>query len=178
MSSQTTRIRGTILAFLACMLLALSACAPTPSEIPSAALSGDPSPTGPVVLTDEQGKYPLGLHVEFLEDPSGKLTIAEVSSPAYHAKFIPSQVPVPNYGYTTSVYWVRLDLDNQSRQTDEWLLELGYVNIQYVDLYVPSPDRSGFAVKQTGNLRPVSTRDIPYPHILFNVSLPAQGRQT
>ena len=30
---------------------------------------------GPLVLTNEQTEYPLGLHMELLEDPSLKLTI-------------------------------------------------------------------------------------------------------
>jgi len=132
----------------------------------------------PLVLTDEEGKYPLGLHLEILEDPTGKLTIEDVSSPAFDTKFTPNQAPVPNFGYTTSVYWVRFDLDNQTRQANEWLLEIGYVYTQFVDLYAPSPDGSGFTVKQTGALRPVATRDILFPRILFNLSVPTQSQQT
>ena len=30
-----------------------------------------------IILTDEQEKYPLGLHLEFFEDPTGGLTIDE-----------------------------------------------------------------------------------------------------
>ena len=90
---------------------------------------------GPLILTDKQGKYPLGLHLEILEDPGGKLTIEDVSSPVFNSKFVPSNMPVPNYGYTASVYWVRFHLDNQTLQTNEWLLELGFVYLQYVDLY-------------------------------------------
>src|SRR5574339_684396 len=68
------------------------------------------SASEPVVLTDAQGEYPLGLHMDILEDPGGELTIDQVSSPAYEAQFIPSQMESPNYGFTKSVYWVRLDL--------------------------------------------------------------------
>ena len=51
--------------------------------IPALAQANDPPPPEPLILTDEQGEYPLGLHMEILEDPSGELTIEEVSSPEF-----------------------------------------------------------------------------------------------
>jgi hypothetical protein len=85
---------------------------------------------------------------------------------------------VPNYGFTDSAYRVRLRLDNETRKVDEWLLELGFANMQYVDLYTPLPEGGGFAVKQTGALRPVSTRDVLYPRIILNLFVPTQSQQT
>lgn len=35
-----------------------------------------------VILSDDQGTYPLGLHLEILEDSGGKSTIDEVALPA------------------------------------------------------------------------------------------------
>jgi hypothetical protein len=120
------------------------------------------SAPGGISLIDEQTQYPLGLGMDILEDPDGKLTIEEVSSPAFDTQFASNQVAVPNYGYTESVYWVRLTFDNQTMQTHEWLLEDGFANTHYVDLYIPLTDGNGFEVRQTGALRPVSW-DIPYP---------------
>src|SRR5512139_2115820 len=130
-----------------------------------------------LVLTDEQSKYPLGRSIALLEDPTGKLTIDDVSSPEYAAKFVPSQVDVPNYGYTTSAYWTRLDVENRSQQAN-WLLDVGFPNMFYVDLYTPRPDGSGFAVKQSGVLRPPSARDVPDPNVILQLVLPSQSRQT
>jgi signal transduction histidine kinase len=145
---------------------------------PALAQSSDPPAPGSLILTDEQGNYVLGRHMDILEDPGGKLTIEEVTSPEYAARFIPSQVNVPNFGYTNSVIWVRLPLENESSRTDEWLLEVGFSNVQYVDLFTPLPDNKGFTVKQTGALRPVSTRDIFYPSIVFKLIVPTQQQQT
>ncbi len=104
----------------------------------------NPSEPEPLTLTDDQGQYPLGLHLEILEDPSGEITIEQVSSPEFDSQFIPSPVEVPNYGYTDSAYWVRINLDNETSQTNEWLLEVGFANTQYVDLYTPLPDGEWF----------------------------------
>jgi PAS domain S-box-containing protein len=141
------------------------------------AQGSNPPSQNPLILTDEQGEYPLGLYLEILEDPSGELTIEDISSPAFDSQFSPSQSAVPNFGYTDSVYWVRFRLDNQTQQTNDWLLEQGFVIMHFVDLYTPLPDGNGFAVKQSGILRPTSTRDIPNPHIIFSLTIPPQSQQ-
>jgi signal transduction histidine kinase len=146
--------------------------------ITAQAQGSNPSTLGPLILTDAQVEYPLGLHMQILEDPGGNLTIDQVSSPEFDSRFVPSQVEVPNYGFTGSAYWVRFRLDNETHQIDEWLLELNFANMHYADLYIPTPDGHGFEVKQTGYLRPVSTRDILYPHILFNLTIPIQSQPT
>jgi signal transduction histidine kinase/PAS domain-containing protein len=150
----------------------------TKPDTPAVAQNGDPSMGEPLILTDEQGKYPLGLYLEILEDPSAKLSIEDVSSQAFNLRFTPSKVAVPNYGYTDSAYWVRIRLDNETQQTDEWLLELGFPQMHYVDLYTPMQDEGGFEVKQTGILRPISTRDVLYPDIVFNLSVPTHSQHT
>jgi hypothetical protein len=147
-------------------------------DIPALAQSDDPTAPEPVMLTGEQSEYPLGTHLEIFEDPSGELTIDDVSSPEFEAQFTPSQVAVPNYGYTNSAYWARVSLDNETRLIDEWLLEVGFANMHYVDLYTPTPDGQGFTVEQTGALRPVSTRDVLHPHIVFDLIVPPHSQQT
>jgi PAS domain S-box-containing protein len=142
------------------------------------AQTGDLPGAEPLVLTDAQGEYPLGTHLDILEDPGGELTIEDVSSLEFDSQFVQSQAAVPNYGFTDSVYWVRLRLNNQAQRTSEWLLEQSFANLHYVDLYTPLPGGEGFAVKQTGILRPASTRDFLHTHILFNLTVPPQSRQT
>src|SRR5262245_18511010 len=66
----------------------------------------DTTAPGPVILTDAQDHYQLGFHLQLLEDPTRKLTIEEACSPQFVAKFTPSQVEVPNFGFTRTAYWV------------------------------------------------------------------------
>jgi signal transduction histidine kinase len=131
-----------------------------------------------VVLTDTQGSYPLGLYLWILEDPAGTLTIDDVSSQANAQKFTLSKVLVPNIGYTSDAVWVRFSLDNESSQTTEYLLEMGFSNTQYLDVYSPNPEGSGFVVRQSGALRPVSSRDVAYPNFIFNINLPLHSQHT
>jgi hypothetical protein len=112
---------------------------------------------GAVILTDGQGEYPLGLYLEILEDPTGQLTIEDITSPEYNTRFRPRQQAVPNLGFTDSVIWTRLRLRNEASLNRQWWLEIGFANIHYADLYTPSPDGPGFVHKQTGTLRPFAS---------------------
>ncbi len=144
---------------------------------PPFAQASPPTPPRPVILTDNQAQYPLGKHLDILVDPTGELTIEDVASPEYAAQFVPSQVSAPNYGYTNRIVWVRLNLVNETRQANQWLLEDGFANTQFVDLYTPLPE-GGFALKQAGVLRPAATRDVSHPHTVFNLLIPPHSQQT
>ena len=141
------------------------------------AQAGVDLPAGPVILTDQQDEYPLGRSLELLEDPSTELTIEDVTSPPYADQFVPNETETPNLGYSDSAFWIRLPLRNESRLT-QWLLYIGWANIQYVDFYEPSSNNSGFTGVETGVFRPPNNRDMPYPRFIFNLSIPTQGVQT
>lgn len=137
----------------------------------------------PVTLTAVQETYPLGRVLEYLEDPTGNLTIDDVVSPAVTSQFVRSQVAVPNFGYTASVYWVRIRLSNQAAQTTDWRLELGFANIQQIELYRPRANSTHIErsrdvdVIRTGARYPFATRDIPYHRFVFALMLPPEAEQ-
>jgi signal transduction histidine kinase/PAS domain-containing protein len=165
-------------AYLAFNMPGVSQTAPLKLYTPALAQTSEPPAPPPLVLTDGQSEYPLGLHLELLEDPSGGLTIEDVTSPEFSSQFIPSRVEVPNYGFTDSAYWVRLRLDNQTRSTNEWLLEQGFANTHYIDLYTPLPGGTSYAVKQAGILRPTTPDDVHSPRVVLKLTVPPQSQQT
>ena len=145
--------------------------------LPALTQPSDTPPQDFLTLTDEQGEYPLGRYLDILEDPGGELTIEQVTSPEYAARFVRSQEDIPNYGYTDTVYWLRLQLRNETSTIDKWLLETAFPNLNYVDLYIPS-DGGGFVKKESGALRPFDTRDVPYHHVILILPLTSQAAQT
>ncbi|NJD57996.1 MAG: hypothetical protein FIA98_01175, partial [Anaerolineae bacterium] len=162
-------------------LLLLAGC--TTSEAAGTPSNSSPnleqaSQSQPLVLTDGQGRYSLGAHIDILEDPTGELTIEDVTSPEYAARFNPPQAAVPNYGYTDSAYWIHFTLDNQTSVTYEWLLMQGFANTHYIDLYTPSANGQGYIEKKSGSLLPVSMRDVINPNVVFNLTVPLQSQQT
>lgn len=166
---------------VAIVFIILLAAAGFPLLIQAQEHDNPPHPL-PVILTDAQGEYPLGRHLEILEDPTGKLTIEQVASPEYDGRFVPSQNETPNFGYTSSAYWVRFRVRNEAILTNNWRLELGFSNMHHVALYTPlaSGDRStpAFANKQTGTFYPFNTRDEAFPRVVFKLSLPMQVEET
>ncbi len=131
-----------------------------------------------VILTDEKGEYPLGLHLEILEDPSSKLTIEDVTSPEYSQQFAQNQKTTPNFGYTQSAYWVRFRVRNEASKTSKWQLALNKADMEYIALYMPLPDQSDFVMKQAGDFLPFTAREVPHRQFIFKLLLPGQTEQT
>ncbi|MDX1416903.1 MAG: 7TM-DISM domain-containing protein [Candidatus Promineifilaceae bacterium] len=132
----------------------------------------------PVILADDQDNYPLGLYLEILEDPSGALTIEEVSSPDFDERFALSQVEVPNFGFTDSAYWVRFTVRNETSSSDHWLLEAGRQNMQFVDMYNQLPGQQAYEVRQTGSLIAPANRDVRSPRMILNLEVPTNNQQS
>ena len=128
----------------------------------------------PFLLTEQQGQYALGRALEYLEDPTGALTIADVTSPPYAERFVQSQQEIPNFGYTDSAYWVRLRFRNAAPQITQWWLELGSI-IGYVECYRPGAGPLGFEIIRTGDALPFSTREIAYHRLVFALTLPPEA---
>lgn len=129
---------------------------------------------GPVVLTDEQDEYPLGLHLEILEDPTRQLTIAEIAE--FDQQFIPNQTPDLNLGLADSAYWIRFRIRNETSRTGEWWLEIASTDIDDVSLYFPRPDGGpGFEMKQAGNAFPTARQETSHYYTVFSLPLIPQS---
>jgi signal transduction histidine kinase len=124
----------------------------------------------PVILTEESGEYPLGLHLELLEDKDKVWTIDDVTSPEISKRFVPSQVEVPNLGFTDSAYWVRYRVSNEADALTKWLLAVE-ANLFFIDVYVPAVNPQGYEVTKTGTALPFGTRDVSHPGFVFDLSL-------
>ncbi|NES72018.1 MAG: hypothetical protein F6K24_45900, partial [Okeania sp. SIO2D1] len=118
----------------------------------------------PVILTDENTKYPLGLHLEIFEDQTRELTIEDVVD----REFTPSNQNIPNLGVKTSAIWVRFRVKNQASLTQKWILSLNESRIGTVDFYFPQGDKKGFNIIKTGRFLPFSTREFNHRFFIFS----------
>jgi len=141
----------------------------------SARAQGDDEP---LILDDSQTSYPLGLHLEYLEDPGGSLTIDEVTGPEFASRFIPSRAEIPNFGITNSVYWFRLYVRNETSDVSDWVLAFSNNRAGLVDLYIPSAGDSNWVHQQAGTYLPATVRKYPHPHIVFPLSFPTSTETT
>jgi hypothetical protein len=91
----------------------------------------------PLTLAAGHDPIPLGRHVETLRDDSANLTFDDVRTPSVAAQFVPSgNRDIVNQGFGVTAYWYRFALRNpasQSGGTREWVLELGWPLLDFVD---------------------------------------------
>jgi hypothetical protein len=99
---------------------------------------------GAVSIQQDKEKYLIYKNMEILEDPEGVLSIEDVSSPSYSNKFKKNDGSIPSYGYKSSVYWVRFEIDNRTA-TEDFILEFPYSPHDSIMLF--EPDRtSGYKI--------------------------------
>ena len=94
------------------------------------------SASEPVLLSETAQEYPLGFHVEILEDPHKQWTLEDVSSPEFDERFSLSQEAIPNFGFSDSAYWIRFQIQNEVETIPTWLLELSCAAMHSIDIYL------------------------------------------
>lgn len=107
-------------------------------------------------------------YASVLIDPTGRLSFQEILSPENQEKFKPASTwgDELNFGFSTSVHWIKLALSSKQLHSLNWILEIPYFGLDHIDFYSPEGD-----VIQTGNLMPVDTRSIFYRYYAFPVEL-------
>ncbi len=123
----------------------------------------------PLDLKKEVSKYPLGFHLDILEDKNGVWTLDDVRSSGIEKKWIPSQKPVPNFGYTSSVYWIRFRIRGNSQLSGEWYLEVGYSPLDHIQFYFQGTDGI-YHMKETGDLFPFGQREVRNRNFIFSLT--------
>ena len=122
----------------------------------------------PVILTSDVGFYTLGPHLDVLEDRGGNWSIEDITSSEVSSRFIGNSTDVPNFGFTESVYWVRLEVERQDTDKDEILLEVGYPLIDHIELFIFSGNDL-VETSESGDALPFAHRAIEYRNFLFTL---------
>ncbi len=121
----------------------------------------------------------LSPFIRYYEDPQGKLSLADVqTSPiAQQFKKYPTPAEVLSFGYTSSAYWLRLTLTNQTSSMMEQILEIGSYPISRVDFYRPD-DSNQYTATVTGSRYEFSSRPYKNRFFVFPISIPPNTSQT
>ena len=127
-----------------------------------------------VDFDDATRHLPLGKVMQVYEDRDGSASIAQVSAPAFASRFRVHREDVLNAGYSTSVFWLKIDLrylasaDATPRQ---WLLELAYPPLDHLELYLQGADGGYRLAQRTGDALPYDSRQIRQNNYLFELPL-------
>ncbi len=133
-------------------------------------------PDTPVIVSNAQTRYPLGLHLAYLEDPTGSLTFQEIASSPHSRRFTPSREKYPNFGLTQSAYWLRVTLWSAGYEPADWLLEIGPQFLDAIDVYLPHPNGQITRIHMGGGI-PFHEREFPHRHFITSLRLNPQTEQ-
>ena len=129
---------------------------------------------GAVDFDDATRSLPLGKVMQVFEDRDGNATIAQVSAPGFASRFRQHSTDVLNAGYSTSVFWLKIDLTYTaapSAPARQWLLELAYPPLDHLELYLPDEQGVPRLVQRTGDALPYASRQIRQNNYLFEIPL-------
>lgn len=87
-------------------------------------LTSPASGAGPLRLEDGLNSLSIGRSVQVLEDPDRSLTLTDILRPEHQARFRLNQQAIPNYGFTPSAHWFKVDVINTRTVQAEWYLEV------------------------------------------------------
>ena len=121
----------------------------------------------PIILKSEKDIYGLGLHLDILEDKTKKLSINDVTSSKWLPNFKKSTEKVPNFGYSTSAFWIRIIVKNSSPKKN-WLFSYNYYNQDRITFF--KKEKNKWIQKTTGDLYPLKSRELKERPFLFEIT--------
>ena len=78
-----------------------------------------------------------GNYVGIFEDKKNNKRFKEISDPNFLSNFKPSQGYNPNFGFTNSVFWVRVEVENLNKEQNEFLLEIAAPLLDSITFFHP-----------------------------------------
>jgi signal transduction histidine kinase len=111
----------------------------------------------------------IGLLVEYYEDASGQLTLADMLSPKAPL-FLSSKQEQLSFGFSRSAYWVRFSLQNMAPKVNDWLLEIPYPPLDVVEY--SWFDGTRWQTRRYGDLQPFGEREVFHRHIVVPLNVP------
>ncbi|MBK7015977.1 MAG: diguanylate cyclase [Sulfuritalea sp.] len=124
-----------------------------------------------VRLMSDTRSVSLAPHVLVLEDPTGTMTLADAQRRA--GEFKPSAVrddAAINFGYSSSAWWLRIDLSAEPNAPRDWLLDVAFPTLDSVEFFGPGGERLA-----TGDRLPFTARPLPHRNFVFPVHLDEAG---
>jgi len=130
----------------------------------------------PVAISNEleQHIFTFG-EIEYLHDPSGTLTIQQVSSPAFNG-FTPNRQSTPQNHQLGKVYWYRIRIKNDPAVKKHFILEYFDQTIDELTAYMPGAD-GHFRQLQMGDQYPFQQRLFLHKNFELDLDNSTAGEQ-
>lgn len=112
-----------------------------------------------------------------LEDKDKQWDIGDVRKEPLFSHFERNTMTVPNYGYTSSTYWVYFEVENNSTFTEK-VLEIPYPPLNEIDIYMYGHNGELLQELQLGAKYPFDERPLFYPNFSFYFDVEENEQRT
>ncbi len=123
-----------------------------------------------ITLEQDKNHYKLGRSLYILEDKTGNINIDNIVRNEYDSGFIKNEIDVPNYGYTSSAYWIKFEISNPEKVSKEMYLEIGFPFLDYIELYIPGAENK-IQKKTAGMHYSFDKRELKYKNFIFKINV-------
>ncbi|WP_315981110.1 7TM-DISM domain-containing protein [Aliamphritea spongicola] len=128
-------------------------------------------------LQPEMDSEVMTPYMQVLEDPDSTLSFADVQKPYWQNRFSHIHNNQTAHGVSSSAWWIRIDVANNSDENVDWILEALHNITDYIDVY--QLDASGnVSAQQLGDHRPYAINNLPSESFSFPLNTPAGEQQT
>lgn len=145
---------------------------PIPGQIAASTVINSPA----LVLAYTTCEYRLGRHWDVLavrHDSVGNVSFAQVTSPAWAARFRHSQQDVLSYGEWRGQVWLRTTVVNQASGHTAWLLRARLSSFDDLTVYLLRPNGQVQLIQTGPAMSFAHSHNVPDRHINLALSLPS-----
>ena len=107
-------------------------------------------------IKSDDGRLELNPYISLLEDKSTKLDFAQVRE---YGDFHPVGDSSPNFGFTSSAWWVKFTVRNPRRTTEHVVIRQDYPLIDYFDVWYSQGDAEGDSAAGGTQWKHIATGD-------------------
>lgn len=118
----------------------------------------------------------IGRHLDFLVDETGELSATQINQ-LPNARWQRIDSDNPNFGFTSNVYWLRLQLSNPSPRQLRRLLSINYPVLDEIRLF-QTVGRDLVPLGILGDSQPAAQNPLPNPWFLQDLDIPAHSAST
>ncbi len=131
----------------------------------------------PAASHGTSGNPPIEASYYLLEDPGQDLTIQQVRQRPV-ADWQPLVNLAPNFSFSNSRYWIKLELTNKGEEPRQLVLDLEQPLQDYIDAWYISSAGDVLDYWQTGDRRPAEARPLAYRGFAFPLQIPGHDART
>ena len=127
-----------------------------------------------VLLKDLQNRLG-GNDIGIFEDKDHSKTFAQISDKEFISNFKTYDGYNPNFGFSKSAFWVRIELENQNKEQDEFLLEIAAPLLDTITFFYKEGEKYESII--TGDAFEFEKRPVANRYFLFPLHLQPQEKQ-